>query len=252
MLSVIYILISYLLWFIITIFFQNNIILNIFMALIYNVIGFVISFLLCKKGNKKIKNYIFVLYIVKVILDCLVLIFIPDLIIFDLTTVYLKNNILGYFMFGNIFITLGVVLGAKKYKIKLEISLSKRLIFYILLLCFAILNYNLNDYCGIVGNFCINNITSFINILLIIPITEILYSLLSEKHEFFKIIILIILNIVYSIFLTFLEYKLNIYYNICPCSVATNCELESDNSYECNFIGTDNKTNCRKKCEFYH
>ena len=67
MLSVIYILISYLLWFIITIFFQNNIILNIFMALIYNVIGFVISFLLCKKGNKKIKNYIFVLYIVKVI-----------------------------------------------------------------------------------------------------------------------------------------------------------------------------------------
>ena len=128
MLSVIYILISYLLWFIITIFFQNNIILNIFMALIYNVIGFVISFLLCKKGNKKIKNYIFVLYIVKVILDCLVLIFIPDLIIFDLTTVYLKNNILGYFMFGNIFITLGVVLGAKKYKIKLEISLSKRLL----------------------------------------------------------------------------------------------------------------------------
>ena len=249
--SVIYIVISYLFWFILTIFFQNNLILNILTVLIYNLFSFAISFLLCKKGKRKIRNYIFVLYIVKVIIDCLILIFTPDLIILDLTTVYLKSKIFGYFMFGNIIISLGIVIGVKKNKIKLDFSLSRRLLFYLLLFCFAILNYNLNNYCGIVGNFCIRNIISFTNILLIIPITEVLYSLLSEKHEFLKIIILIILNIVYSIFLIFLEYKLNIYYNICTCSVATNCKLESDNIYDCNFVGTDNKTNCRKKCEFY-
>ena len=85
----------------------------------------------------------------------------------------------------------------------------------------------------------------FYKCLLAIPLIE----LILYYHEPYKIVKVVILLLLISIscILEILIVKYENYANICSCSYATDCIKTSD-VYECDFIGTDDKTLCQRKC----
>lgn len=227
-------------------------IINIFgVMIVYGVPSFLLSYHLGKRGiSKEIKIYLGLLFFIRLIFDCIVLILDSNYLVIDLTAAFLQVPIIGSFMFSHIFLVLGIMLGLKKNGNNTNFF-KARYITYVLIVIFSCLNLYLNNYCSITGYYCNTNVIVLLNTLVTIPIIEMIYNIF--RQESFKktkiIILLLLIGIGYSV--EIFELQKTAYDMKCNCATATNCTLKEENVYECNFIGEDGETLCQIECNGY-